>query len=337
MDSRDERAADAERATALETEELRIPGGDPGVELYLRNRRPRAGAARARVVLFVHGSTYPAEATFDLRLGGTSWMEYIARRGWDVYFADLRGYGRSTRPPEMDEPASANPPLVRTETALKDVSAAVEFILRRRGAAKLVLIGWSWGTTLAAAYTARNAQRVDRLVLIAPQWLRRAGERSALDQGGALGAYRTMTREQMREHWLRAVPAHRREDLVPRGWFEAFAEAVLASDPASSRMEPAAVRAPNGTVQDARDYWCCGKPLYDPRAIRVPVLLTHSEWDEALPAYMARALFAELVNAPWRRLIEFGEGTHYPMLEKHRMQLFREVQLFLEERHVAEA
>jgi hypothetical protein len=52
---------------------------------------------------------------------------------------------------------------------------------------------------------------------------------------------------------------------------------------------------------------------------------------------MARALFAELVNAPWRRLIEFGEGTHYPMLEKHRMQLFREVQLFLEERHVAEA
>jgi alpha-beta hydrolase superfamily lysophospholipase len=29
-------------------------------------------------------------------------MDYIAQHGWDVYLIDVRGYGRSTRPPEMD-------------------------------------------------------------------------------------------------------------------------------------------------------------------------------------------------------------------------------------------
>jgi len=41
-------------------------------------------------------------------------MDYIARHGWDVYLIDVRGYGRSTRPPEMDQPAASNPPIVTT-------------------------------------------------------------------------------------------------------------------------------------------------------------------------------------------------------------------------------
>ena len=48
-----------------------------------------------RTVLFVHGSTYPASTSFDLKLGDTSWMDYIATRGYDVYLLDLRGYGHS--------------------------------------------------------------------------------------------------------------------------------------------------------------------------------------------------------------------------------------------------
>ena len=52
-------------------------------------------------MLFVHGSTYPAHTGFDVPLGGQSWMEFIASRGYDVYCLDVRGYGRSTRPPAM--------------------------------------------------------------------------------------------------------------------------------------------------------------------------------------------------------------------------------------------
>jgi len=43
----------------------------------------------------------------------------------------------STRPPEMDRPSGENAPLVRTPTAVKDVGAAVDFILERAYYAKL--------------------------------------------------------------------------------------------------------------------------------------------------------------------------------------------------------
>ena len=48
-------------------------------------------------------TTYPSETAFDLPLGGRSMMDYIALQGWDVYLFDVRGYGGSTRPPEMEK------------------------------------------------------------------------------------------------------------------------------------------------------------------------------------------------------------------------------------------
>ena len=50
-----------------------------------------------------------------------------------------------------------------------------------------------------------------------------------------------------------------------------------------------------------------------------------------LPSYQAQAYFAELRNAPYKRLVEIGEGTHTVMLEKNRMQFFREIMGFLDE------
>ena len=46
---------------------------------------------------------------------------------------------------------------------------------------------------------------------------------------------------------------------------------------------------------------------------------------------MSHAYFAQLTRAPWKRFVEIGEGTHTVMMEKNRMQLFREVAAFLEE------
>ena len=104
-------------------EEFMVPAVDPGISLYVRNKHPEGVSkfAPAKILLYVHGATYPAETAFDLPLNGLSWMEYIARRGYDVYLVDVRGYGKSTRPPEMDKPARESAPIVRTETAVKDV------------------------------------------------------------------------------------------------------------------------------------------------------------------------------------------------------------------------
>ncbi len=63
----------------------------------------------------------------------------------------------------------------------------------------------------------------------------------------------------------------------------------------------------------------------------MPVLLIQAEWDADNPPYMDRALFPLLINAPEKRYVMIGEGTHSVLMEKNRMQLFREVQSFLDE------
>ncbi len=315
----------------LVTEDAMIPAADPGIQLFVRNKRPEAMREfpPEKILLYVHGSTYPAETAFDLPLDGFSWMDYLARRGYDVYLVDVRGYGRSTRPPEMDQPADANPPVVRTDTAVRDVSAAVDHILHRRGVAKLNLLGWSWGTTMMGAYTAANPDKVNRLVLYAPQWLR--NDASLTDSGAKLGAYRAVARAATRDRWLKGVPEDKQAALIPAGWFDQWADATFATDPVGARQNPPVLRAPNGTVLDSREFWSAGKPVYDPGKITVPTLLVHAEWDADIPTPITAAYFLQLKNTPWKRWVEIGEGTHTVLLEKNRLQLFREIQAFLDE------
>lgn len=320
------------KSVQLKTEDFMVPAFDPGIEIYVRNKRPGDMTAfrPERTVLFVHGATYPAHTNFDLRLDGESWMEYIAARGYDVYLLDVRGYGQSTRPKEMAEKPEAHPPIVRSDTAVKDVSAVVDFILKRRNIPRLELIGWSWGTTLMASYTTRNPGKVERLVLYAPVWIRKTP--SLVQAGpGPLGAYRMITSEQARTRWYTGVPEDKKEALIPGGFFDAWLDATLASDPVGAKMHPPVVRAPNGVVQDGLEYWSAGKPYYDPAKITVPTLLVMAEWDADTPPYMAQTLFPLLVNSPGKRFVELAEGTHHMMLEKNRFALFETVQAFLDE------
>src|SRR5215469_4132635 len=178
-------SADAQRVVA---ETFMIPAVDPGIQLHVRNRRleGRDSFPGERVVLFVHGATYPSETVFDIDLPGDSWAEHVARKGYDVYLVDVRGYGRSTRPVAMDAPPAENPPFATTVDAVKDVGAAVDFILKRRGISKLNLVGWSWGTAIMAGYTMNNNERVNKLVLYAPLW-----HLKAPPPFSGAGAYRT--------------------------------------------------------------------------------------------------------------------------------------------------
>src|SRR5665213_1536257 len=145
-------------SAGIVAEDFMIPSGDPGIELFVRNKHPadRAHLSADKILLYVHGTSQAAETTFDLALDGLSWMDYLAKQGWDVYLVDLRGYGRSTRPPEMRAPAADNPPIVTTDVALQDFGTAVEFVLKRRNARRLSIIGWSWGTVIVASFAARH-------------------------------------------------------------------------------------------------------------------------------------------------------------------------------------
>ena len=62
----------ASAQTPLVTEEMMVKTADPGIEIYVRNKRP-ANMTTFRpeqTVLYVHGATYPSETAFDLKLDG---------------------------------------------------------------------------------------------------------------------------------------------------------------------------------------------------------------------------------------------------------------------------
>ena len=118
---------------------------------------------------------------------------------------------------------------------------------------------------------------------------------------------------------------------TPAGWFDAWWNATITSDPVGAAQNPQVLRAPNGVLHDFFNFWASGKALYDPAKITVPTILIVAEWDQDTKPYMAQNLFPLLKSAPRKRLVLVGEGTHTLMLEKNRMELIRAVQEFFEE------
>lgn len=314
---------------ALVSEDAMVPSDTADLFLFVRNKRPACpdGTRPARVLLYVHGATYPSETAFDLPLGGTSWMEHIARQGWDVWLVDLRGYGRSTRPPEMDRPAAEGEPIVTTSVAVRDVNAAVEHILATTKLPKVTLLGWSWGTTTMGAYAVRHPERVEKLVLYAPVWTRTTP--SPLSGSGPIGTYRTVEKAGAKTRWIAGVPADKVDALIPAGWFDQWADATWATDPTAASTGK--LRAPNGVVLDLRRFWLADSPFWNPSLITVPTLVTVAEWDQDTPPAMSLAVFGRLTAAPKKKLVMLGEGTHSILMERNRMELWNTVQQFIDE------
>ncbi len=316
----------ARAAATVETQDYLIPSQDAGIELHLRNVR-QAGRERygdGKIVLFVHGATFPSTVAFDFDMPGGSWMRQLAERGFDVYGLDIRGYGGSTRPGALDEPPEANPPFAGTSEAARDIAAAVAHILKRRGAGALNLVGWSWGTTTTASFAAAQPAQVRRLVLVSPVWL-------PMQPPNYQGAWRASTHDGARAFMTGGIPKERVEEISPAAQYERWWSATLATDPGGSRRTPPILRSPNGVMRDFREIWGAGESAYDPAAIRSPTLLVVGEWDVVTPPAMAITLFPRLVNAADRRLIVLAEATHFMALEKHRARLFSAVSSFIEE------
>ena len=315
-------------AIAVIDEEMRVSHPNWG-EIYVHNTRPANTETFApdRIVIMQHGATYGSTG-FQMRFDGMSWMDHLAHQGFDCYCLDLPGYGRSERPPQMDLPAEQNTPFMRTPDAAECLRHVIDFVRQRRNASKVCLIGWSWGTAICSYLTAQDSSCVERLVLHAPVWDRSSTGPSPIHVAGALGAYRTVTREATRKRRQGGLTESQR-DIMPSVWFNTWWQATSALD---EKGQGESIRAPNGVVQDGAEYWNVGRPLYDPTKLDVPLLITVGEWDNDTPPYMAQTLFPLVTQAPWKRLSVLGSGTHTMMMERNRILLFRTVHEFLAEK-----
>ena len=168
-----------------------------------------------------------------------------------------------------------------------------------------------------ATYTTQNPDKVERLVLYAPAWIRQTA--SLVQAGpGPLGAYRTVTREQAlgalddRRAGGQEGGAHSRR--LVRAW----ADATWATDPDGAKRTRRCCARRTASCRTARNSWAPARPYYDPAKITVPTLLVVGEWDRDTPPYMAQTMFPLLVNSPGKRFVMLAEGTHTIMMEKNR-------------------
>jgi len=74
---------------------------EPDIRLFVREIRHSTSRGNVPVVL-VHGARVSGIASFDLAVPGGSVAEDLALAGHRVFVMDARGYGRSTRPAEMN-------------------------------------------------------------------------------------------------------------------------------------------------------------------------------------------------------------------------------------------
>jgi pimeloyl-ACP methyl ester carboxylesterase len=316
--------------SGLVSEDFLITSADAGIELFLRNKRPAALThfSPERTLLIVHGGTQAVEATFDLALDGYSWADYIAARGWDVWLLDIRGFGGSTRPPEMDLPPEAAPPVARTATAWDDFGSAVAHILDKRGLSTLNALGWSWGTIIAGGWASLHPGTIRRLALFGAAW-------GSVQASKVTGGYSRWTTADALAKLQSGAPADERAALIPAHWRQAWEAATIATDDQALRYDPPQVRSPAGASADLAEAAALGEPLYQPQAIDAETLVVVGEWDGLTPRTGALALFDELTGASSRQYVEIGRATHFAHLEIRRLELFSAVQAFLDAPDIA--
>ena len=183
----------------------------------------------------------------------------------------------------------------------------------------LSLISHSWGSMPTCLFASAHPALIDNLVLFAP--IGRRGPRR-YETPPRLPAWRIVTLEDQWSRFVEDVPAHE-PPVLSRVHFEEWGRLYLDSDPESRTRDPAGVKTPLGPFDEIIRAWH-GQLAYDPAQVRSPVAIIRGAWDGLIPDDDAHWLFEAFTQAPAKRDIKIGRGTHLMHLEAMRPALWRE-------------
>lgn len=311
-----------DKTTPMNFDTIRIEGHVKGLNIAMLHMLPNTITGNYPV-LFIHGSSFPSALSFGFRMDGLSWMDYMAKNNFETFALDFLGYGNADRYPEMLKDPQSNRLVGTASESSKDIEKAVEWILKKTGSEKVILVGHSWGASVAALYATQQGEKIEKLVLFAAITSR--------NDTGIIKKINTSC-EMM-------TPAERvtaMKSLTPKGQvcrlepalFNDWQEQWLASDPLSKNGAMGRVKYPSGPEQDVEDL-LHNRPYYDPSKITCPVLIIRGEWDRYPSNEDAGILFSELTNCTAKKYVVIEKGTHVMHLEKSRKQLYQEVNNFI--------
>jgi pimeloyl-ACP methyl ester carboxylesterase len=297
----------------------------PGIAL---RGRPASGS----VVLFVHGAGTPAEVSFDVPYRDYSWMAYLAQAGFDVFSMDMTGYGRSTRPPAMNDPCNLSkeqqarfiPQLIAAPCApsrptaittmgsdWNDIGAVVDHLRALRGVDRVSLVAWSQGGPRAGGYAARNPGKVARLVVLAPAY-NRTGPLDAPNPLPSVNAVMNVqSHADFTANWDRQVGCP--DQYEPAASAAVWRE-MLASDPVGSTWGTGVRRAPQVPT------WGFNQTIVS--KMQTPFLMVAGVHDKQVTPERVRDLYTDL-GAKQKVLVDLACSSHNAMWERNHLLLFR--------------
>jgi pimeloyl-ACP methyl ester carboxylesterase len=301
-------------------------------EVVLPGAALRSRPASGSVVLFVHGAGTPAEVSFDVPYKDYSWMAYLANAGFDVFSMDMTGYGRSTRPPAMNDPCNLSKeqqarfvpqlisapcppsyptPITTMGSDWNDIGAVVDHVRALRGVEKVSLVAWSQGGPRSGGYAARNPEKVSRLVVLAPAY-NRAGALDAPDPLPSGNAPMNVQSESdFTANWERQVGCP--DQYEPAASAAVWSE-MLASDPVGATWGTGVRRAPQVPT------WGFNQTIVS--RMQTPFLMVAGVHDKQVLPERVRELYADL-GAKHKVLIDLACSSHNAMWERNHLLLFK--------------
>ena len=306
-------------------------------QIYVRERlRPgtvlRASSVADRVVLFIHGAGTPAEVAFDVPYQDYSWMAYLAQAGFDVFAMDTTGYGRSTRPTAMNDPcnltreqqaafvpsllsAPCAPSYPRHLTTIasdwNDIGGVVDYIRTLRHVDQVSLVAWSLGGPRAGGYAAQHPEKVQKLVLLAPGYLRALSTSAPVQLPAEGTAMNTQSHVEFAANWDRQVGC---QDQYDPAASESVWSEMIKSDPVGATWGPGVRRAPQVTT------WGWNAEVVS--KTKIPMLMVSGEHDKQVPPERVRELYADL-GSHQKVFVDLACSSHNATWEKNHLLLFR--------------
>ena len=279
-----------------------------------------------KIVLFVHGGYCPSTLAFDVAYRDYSWMNFLARAGYDVFAMDMTGYGRSSRP-MMDNPGNLDPSfqscvipgllretqppdypfeLVNSDSETDDIARIVEFICDLRGISSLALIGWSGGGIRTGTFASRFPSRVEKLVIHASSNYSRANPDDRPAELPRPGAPMTIqTREVgIDQRWLGTCAD---PSMIEPGMPEHIWMLNVEHDPIGATWGGGGLRAPT------RTYW--GWNANAAKALTMPVLMLTGEQDRLLKSNLE---LMDDLGANVKAFVTMESATHFAVWERQR-------------------
>lgn len=315
-------------ASAIISNEYTIPYAS-GQTLHLKEKK-LATAKSEKVIVLVNPLSIPALSAFDVP--GYSLMDALAAKGYDVWGVDFTGEGSSSYPVSMNKsPAPNGVYPLEAKDAVKELNYSIDYIAKKTGKKSVDLLGWSWGSVVAAMYSIQYPKQVDHLVLYGSMYSSKLAESiqpifikpfespvGVFSQN--LPAYQNIPWKVINTHWNMMLESN--PTIASESAINAVGKTYVNADP--KPVIPDSLRRPMGPMKDLFAIWNA-RPIYDISKLTTPTLVIYGDQD----LFADHELYSKLSNAKVKQEIVLKEATHWLIYEKTRAEFVNDVTDFL--------